>query len=95
MLIRVVRSGGFAGIRKQGAVETTDLSPERRAHVEGIVERAEFFTLPERHVSGLPDVVTYRVSIEAGPQSREISFDERTAPEELLELVRDVLNRKS
>ena len=54
---------------------------------EALVGASSFFALPERHVSGLPDVIQYRVTIEQAGVAHEATFDDETATEPLRELV--------
>jgi hypothetical protein len=82
-----VESGGFAGLRKERAVETERLPARRRVTIERLIERATFFELPERLVSGLPDVIQYRVRVEDVDRVHEILFDDEQATEPLRELV--------
>ena len=55
--------------------------------IERLIERATFFQLPARLVSGLPDVIQYRVQIEDETRTHEVLFDDEQAPEPLRELV--------
>lgn len=82
-----MESGGFAGLRKERAVETERLPARRRVTIERLIERATFFQLPARLVSGLPDVIQYRVQIEDETRIHEVLFDDEEAPEPLRELV--------
>jgi hypothetical protein len=66
-----------------------------RAALERLVERAAFFALPERSVSGLPDVIQYRVSIEQAGVAREITFDDETASAPLRDLVARALEDRA
>ena len=91
MWIQVVRSGGFAGLRVERAVETDHLSAAERVEVERLVVEARFFDLPERAASRLPDVIQYRVRVETRERSREITTDEQAAPPPLFALVERVL----
>ena len=91
MRIRVVRSGGFAGLRLERAVETERLPDGERVEVERLVIEARFFDLPERAVSGLPDVILYRVRVETETRSHEVTTDERSASVALHALVERVL----
>ena len=88
-----MESGGFAGLRRERAVETERLPERRRVTIETLVERAEFFELPSRLVSGLPDVIQYRVRVEESQRTHEILFDEQRATEPLRELVVLVLGK--
>jgi hypothetical protein len=91
MRIRVVRSGGFAALRVERAVETERLPEAERVEVEHLVVEARFFDLPEPAPSRLPDVIQYRVRVETRERSREITTDERTASATLFALVERVL----
>ena len=91
MRIRVVRSGGFAGLRVERAVDTTLLPIAERVRVERLVIEADFFELPARAVSGLPDVIQYQVWVEADRRHHEVATDERTAGGAMLALVERVL----
>jgi hypothetical protein len=62
--------------------------------VEGVIERVGFFALPESGAPGLPDVPQYHVTVEENDRAREITFDEQSAPGELLELLRALLDPK-
>ncbi len=93
MQIRVVRSGGFAGLRRERAVETERLPEAQRSEVERLVAEAGFFDLPTRATSGQPDAILYRVRVEAAGRAYEVTTDERTAAEPLLTLAAWVLDR--
>jgi hypothetical protein len=86
-----VESGGFAGLRKERAVETEHLPAHRRVTIETLVERATFFDLPTRLVSGLPDVIQYRMRVEDATRAHEVLFDDEQATEPLRLLVVQVL----
>jgi AmiR/NasT family two-component response regulator len=89
--IRVVQSGGFAALRVERAVETERLPETDRDEFERLVLAANFFELPERAVSRLPDVVVYRVRVATRDRSHEVTTDEQTAPATLFALVVRVL----
>ena len=59
--------------------------------LESLIERSTFFDLPVRLVSGLPDVIQYRVRIEDAGRVHEITFDDEHATELLRSLVVQVL----
>ena len=86
-----MESGGFAGLRRERAVETERLPARRRVTIETLVERATFFELPARLVSGLPDVIQYRVRVEDAERAHEVLFDDEEAPEPLRTLVVQLL----
>lgn len=60
--------------------------------LEELVERSTFFELPVRLVSGLPDVIQYRVRIEDRERAHEVTFDDEHASEWLRTLVGKVLD---
>ena len=91
MRIQVVRSGGFAGLRVERAVETERLPDAERLEVERLVVEAGFFDLPRHSVSRLPDVIQYRVRVETRERTHEVTTDERSAPATLFALVERVL----
>ncbi|TMQ68337.1 MAG: hypothetical protein E6K81_16640 [Candidatus Eisenbacteria bacterium] len=87
MRIRIVQSGGLAGLRLERVVETERLPDAGREALEGLVRTSAFFELPERRVSGLPDVIQYRVRVEASGRAHEVTFDDETASGALRDLV--------
>jgi len=89
--ITVRRSGGFAGLRLERAIDTERLPAPEREAVEHLVVEARFFELPERETSGLPDVILYYVRIELHDRSHEVTTDERAAPDPLVTLANRVL----
>ncbi|OLD96919.1 MAG: hypothetical protein AUI36_45725, partial [Cyanobacteria bacterium 13_1_40CM_2_61_4] len=70
-----MRSGGFAGLRREREVETDGLEPGERARLERLVAESRFFDLPARATSGLPDVMQYRVRVEVDGREHEITTD--------------------
>ena len=91
MRIRVVQSGGVAGLRREFAVETEGLPGAARDALERSVEAAAFFELPARHLSGHPDVIQYRIRVERPGRAHEVTIDDETASEALRALVSQAL----
>ena len=91
MRIQVVRSGGFAGLRRERAVETEQLPPGERADLERLVAESRFFDLPVRATSGAPDVIQYRVKVEVEGRGHEITADDQTLGDALRKLATRVL----
>jgi hypothetical protein len=91
MRIRIVESGGFAGLRRERVIDTGELPGPRRATLEALVAAAAFFALPERMVSGLPDVIQYRVTVEERDRTHAVTFDDEKATEALRSMVDLVL----
>ncbi len=90
MRIGIVQSGGFAGLRRERVVETEELPQRLREALEALIESATFFSLPTRLASGLPDVIQYRVRVEARARIHEVTFDDESATEALRSLVERV-----
>lgn len=87
MRIRVVESGGLAGLRRERVVETDRLPRERRNVLEELIATATFFALPARLVSGLPDVIQYRVEVRDAARAHVVAFDDECGNEDLRSLV--------
>ena len=91
MRIRIVQSGGFAGLRSEHAVDTDKLPPGVGESLAHLVDQATFFSLPARRLSRLPDVIQYRIRVERDGRVHEIRCDAECGQEALLELVDRVL----
>ena len=87
MRIRVVQSGGIAGLRSEHELDTDQLPPAARQGLAQLVEGVSFFGLSPRQVSKLPDMTQYRVRIEEGSRAHEVTFDDGCGDATLLELV--------
>jgi hypothetical protein len=90
MQIRFVRSGGFSGMRTTGVIDTQKLPADEVKKVQGLVESAGFFNLPEKFPkpkSGA-DYFTYSLTVEDGNQSHSVEVSEPSAPESLRPLIR-------
>jgi len=89
--IKVARSGGFAGLKREATVDTECVSVDQRERLERLVAEAQFFDLPERAASGVADAIRYRVRVECDGHVREVATDDQSGPEPLIELARRVL----
>jgi hypothetical protein len=85
--IRVVQSGGLAGLRSEHELDTDQLPAETRERLARLVQGVAFFGLSPRPASKLPDMIQYRVRIEEGARSHEVTFDDGCGEPPLLELV--------
>ena len=90
MRIRVVQSGGLAGLRSEHELDTEQLPPETGQRLAQLVEGVSFFGLSPRQVSKLPDMIQYRVRVEEGARAHEVTFDDDCGDAPLLELVERV-----
>ena len=87
MRIRVVQSGGIAGLRSEHELDTDALPEEARLSLNRLVQGSAFFGLSPARASKLPDMIQYRVRIEEGDRSHEVTFDDACDDAPLLELV--------
>jgi hypothetical protein len=87
--IRVVQSGGLAGLHSELELDTDSLPEEIREGLESLVQGSAFFARDagDGACSKLPDMVEYRVRIEQGAQAHELTFDDGCGVTPLLELV--------
>jgi len=87
--IRVVQSGGLAGLRSELELDTDSLPSDTRAGLESLVHGSEFFATRDRAglCSKLPDMIEYKVRIEEGSRAHEVTFDDGCGVAPLLELV--------
>ena len=90
MRIRVVQSGGIAGLRSEHELDTDALPEEARQSLTRLVQGSAFFGLSPARVSRLPDMIQYRVRIEEGDRAHEVTFDDACDDAPLLELVERV-----
>lgn len=93
MRIRVVQSGGLAGLRSEHELDTDSLPVAARERLESLVQGAAFFAREARAsgaCSKLPDMIQYRVRIEEGARAHEVTFDDGCGETPLLELVEQV-----
>ncbi len=89
MKIDFVRSGGFAGLRLARTFDTAQLPDAQAKRIEGLVEEAAFFQLPEPEQAQavIPDSFQYRLTVSSGAQTRQIEATDSTLPEQLRPLV--------
>jgi len=85
--IRVVQSGGIAGLRSEHELDTDQLPAEPRERLAQLVHGVAFFGLSPQPVTKLPDMIQYRVRIEEGTRAHEVTFDDACGEGPLLELV--------
>ena len=90
MRIRVVQSGGIAGLRSEHELDTDVLPAETRERLARLVQGVAFFGLSPRLTSKLPDMIQYRVRIQEGSRAHEVIFDDACGEAPLLELVERV-----
>jgi hypothetical protein len=93
MRIRVLRTGGFAGIAMNADVETGQLEPSERDAVERLVEESDFFILPAviEAPPGGYDRFQYEITIEREGQNHTLTGGDAGMSEALSELAHLVL----
>jgi hypothetical protein len=89
MKVELREQGGFAGLARAAAVDTGALSPEERAHVEALVARAGFWSLPPRILpeTAARDVPSCRLTVEEGARCHTVVVSELAAADALRELL--------
>jgi hypothetical protein len=89
MRIDFERSGGFMGLRQAISLDTATLPPEEETELVQLVERANFFNLPDRQPSTSPgmDQYQYRLTIERSEASHTIFLNDSNTPETLQPLL--------
>jgi hypothetical protein len=93
MNIDFERSGGFTAIPQRLKVDTTNLEPEARENLEGLVAQAHFFDLPAKIPAsgGGSDRFQYKLTIEDGQRQNHVESGEASLPAELQPLVQQLV----
>lgn len=81
--VEVVRTGGFAGLRARGTLDTAAMEPEEAERVARLTRGLDALAQPESR-GGRPDRFEYEITVEGG--RRRIVAEEDLTPE-LRELV--------
>ena len=86
--IRFSREGGFAGRGLSTTIDSASLPPHQAATLRTLVSDAGAVGSPAPAARpGRPDGFRYRLSIEAGGQTREITVSDGAIPEALQPLL--------
>jgi hypothetical protein len=95
MIIHLVRTGGFGGMRREARVETESLSSMEREPLERLVGEADFFSLPGKFPKPRrgADFFTYRVTVEDGERRHTIEVPQPSLPGKLRPLIRELSKR--
>jgi hypothetical protein len=93
--ISIVRSGGFAGITMRAIVDEKDLSPDETQKLRQLIEQADFFNLPRKIVSRVPqpDRFQYELRIEEKGQQHTVTVSEEAIPEKLKPLIKWLMEK--
>ena len=89
MRISFERTGGFAGMRITGAIDSDALLPEEKQNLLVMVNTARFFDLPQSMVAEkpTPDRFQYKLTIVTESQQHTVRVDEEVASKELRALL--------
>lgn len=89
MRIEFERSGGFAGMRLSGRVNTSDLTAEQACSLVEAVDAAQFWDLPGEIPGNQrgADRFQYVVTVEAADRRHTVQVGESAMPEALGALV--------
>ena len=98
MIIRVERSGGFAGITVQSRIDTENLDPEERQNLIEQVRSSGFFEadFPSQSDQLGRDRFHYSITIEYHEQRRTVDLDESEIPDDwksLIEMINQLARR--
>jgi hypothetical protein len=92
MIIRVERSGGFAGMTVQARIDTEDLDPEERQNLIEQVKSSGFFESSfdlQSNQQGR-DRFHYSITIEYHEQQRTVELDESEIPDDWQPLIQSI-----
>ena len=87
MRIEFRRSGGFAGLSVQLALESAELPAAEREALEALIARARFFELPPRTARARPDAFQYDLTIENAGRRHAVCVHDPVEPEALRPLL--------
>lgn len=88
--IHFERSGGFAGMRMMGTIDSDSLPPQEEHELFVLVEAAGFFQLPEKITSPEPggDRFTYRLTVETEGERHTVEVGDEGVPAALRPLLK-------
>jgi hypothetical protein len=71
--VELVQEGGFTGLRRVALLDTRSMPEADSEQLRGLIARAEFFNLKaDACVPGVPDAITYTVTIEGDRGSHTV-----------------------
>jgi hypothetical protein len=94
MKVFVERSGGFAGIKLSGSLDSSMLPLSKARRLAALVEKSGFFSLPSILESNTPsaDHFSYKVTVETDAATHTIEACEEAIPKSMRPLL-DFLSR--
>ncbi|HXW98527.1 MAG TPA: protealysin inhibitor emfourin [Methanomicrobiales archaeon] len=92
MIIHLVRTGGFGGVRREARIETGSLSRDEREPLEGLVRDSGFFELPAKFRSPAKgaDYFFWSITVEDGDRRHTVEASQPSLPDGLRLLVREL-----
>jgi hypothetical protein len=95
MIIHLVRTGGFGGMRREVRIETGSLSREERDPLERLVRESGFFTLPGKFPGPGKgaDYFIFSVTVDDGERRHTVEVAQPAVPESLRPLIREISKR--
>jgi hypothetical protein len=95
MIIHLVRTGGFGGMRREVRIDTGSLPSVEGEGLERLVGDAGFFSLPEKFPAPPrgADYFTYSITVEDGGRRHTVGVAQPMVPEGLRPLIRELSNR--
>jgi hypothetical protein len=92
MKISYRRTGGFAGMVMSFDLATETLPSEEADEIQGLVDSADFFSLPDVIPSDSPGVdrFQYRLTVEADEQQHTVEVGDAAVPENLWPLLNQI-----
>ncbi len=90
MLIKFERTGGYAGMSISATINAADLPVDRAEELSRLIEKADFFNLPERIVSPAPrpDRFQYKVKVQEKGRTHTVTVSEEAMPANLGPLIK-------
>ena len=80
MKVRLVQSGGFLGIVRSCEVDTSSLSADAAAQLEGLVRGSGISASGEHLSESGRDLHVYEITVEDGDRTWTVVFDDASVP---------------
>ena len=80
----------FPGLARTVSIDCEALPPEQTAHLENLLRRAHFFTLPAKPPARHPDARAYTIEVDDGTRCRSVTITEPIDDAPLRELVAEL-----
>ena len=87
MLIRVERSGGFAGLTTHAEVDSSQLSAKQAHELQQMLAAAQPFAQKSRDSGAMPDQYQYDITVKDGGREQTFTTNDAAASEELQSLI--------